>query len=256
MDSRNRTKPRQEQYGVCHNRTCDLYGQPQEVHHGDYTCSDPKCKKKLTPCAPPKEKKNKLPLIIGGAVLAVAVIVGGIFVFSGGNGNSDKAMGVDSLQIADSVELAAAQPDTLFVRDTLVMRDTLVVQDTLVVRDTIVEKSATAASSKQTPKVVANNTSATPQKTSTSTNGTLSLSYGTYTGAIKNGYPNGQGKLVYRTARQINKYDSKGRTAQPGDYVQGEFVNGFFTIGKHYNAQGELIESINVGVADGVYEAK
>lgn len=88
------------------------------------------------------------------------------------------------------------------------------------------------------------------------TTGTISLSYGKYTGAIKNGYPNGQGKLVYTTPRQINKYDTKGRMAQPGDYVQGVFVNGFFTIGKHYNSAGELIESINVGVADDVYESK
>lgn len=88
------------------------------------------------------------------------------------------------------------------------------------------------------------------------TSGTLKLSYGTYTGQIKNGYPNGQGRLVYNRSRQINKYDSKGRTANPGDVVQGTFVNGFFTIGKHYDSAGNLIESLNVGTVDGVYESK
>lgn len=88
------------------------------------------------------------------------------------------------------------------------------------------------------------------------TSGTLNLSYGSYTGQISSGYPNGTGRLVYNTTRQINKYDSKKRMAQPGESVQGTFVNGFFTIGKHYDASGNLIEAINVGVVDGVYESK
>jgi uncharacterized protein YjdB len=87
--------------------------------------------------------------------------------------------------------------------------------------------------------------------------GTLKLSYGTYTGKIVNGYPNGQGKLVYKTTRQISRYDSKGRTAQTGESVQGTFKNGFFTFGKHYDANGNLIESLNIGSpVEGVYESK
>lgn len=88
-------------------------------------------------------------------------------------------------------------------------------------------------------------------------NGTLKLSYGTYNGVIENGYPNGQGKLVYKTTRQISRYDSKGRTAQAGESVQGTFKNGFFTFGKHYDANGNLIESLNIGSpVEGVYESK
>ncbi len=86
--------------------------------------------------------------------------------------------------------------------------------------------------------------------------GSLTLSYGKYTGSIKDGYPNGRGKLVYTTSRQINKYDSKKCMAEAGDYVEGLFVNGFFTTGKHYNAAGELLNKISVGVAEGAYESK
>lgn len=87
--------------------------------------------------------------------------------------------------------------------------------------------------------------------------GTLKLSYGTYTGQIENGYPNGQGRLVYNKSRQISKYDSKGRTAQAGESVQGNFKNGFLTIGKHYDASGNLIESLNIGSpVEGVFESK
>lgn len=87
--------------------------------------------------------------------------------------------------------------------------------------------------------------------------GPLRLSYGTYTGQIKKGYPNGQGRLVYSKSRQINKNDPKGRMANPGDVVQGTFVNGFFTIGKHYDASGNLIESLNIGSpVEGIFESK
>lgn len=87
--------------------------------------------------------------------------------------------------------------------------------------------------------------------------GFLKLSYGTYTGQMRNGYPNGQGRLVYSTSRQISQYDSKGRIAQAGESVQGNFKNGFFTFGKHYDANGNLIESLNIGApAEGVFESK
>lgn len=86
--------------------------------------------------------------------------------------------------------------------------------------------------------------------------GPITLSYGKYTGQVKNGYPNGQGRLVYTKARQINRNDPKGRMANPGDVVQGTFVNGFFTIGKHFDSAGNFIENINVGVVDGQYESK
>lgn len=95
-----------------------------------------------------------------------------------------------------------------------------------------------------------------PTRPDPPTTGKLKLSYGTYTGQIKNGYPDGQGRLVYSTPRQINRNDPKGRTANPGDVVQGAFVNGFFTIGKHFDSSGNFIENINVGVVDGQYESK
>lgn len=84
----------------------------------------------------------------------------------------------------------------------------------------------------------------------------LNLSYGTYTGQIKNGYPNGQGRLVYSRSRQISRYDNKNRMAKPGDVVQGTFKNGFFTVGKHFDSAGNMIEMMNIGVAEDVFEQK
>ena len=81
--------------------------------------------------------------------------------------------------------------------------------------------------------------------------GKYQLSYGYYTGDIKDGYPHGQGRLTYTVERQINKYDMKKRTAKVGQYVIGEFQRGFFMQGRLYSADGELLESIMIGTAPG-----
>lgn len=81
-------------------------------------------------------------------------------------------------------------------------------------------------------------------------NSKLHLSYGNYVGSIKGGYPHGQGRLTYSTSRVINRNDPKQRRAQAGDYVIGEFFNGFLVHGSHYNAAGELIEYLTVGVGN------
>lgn len=77
----------------------------------------------------------------------------------------------------------------------------------------------------------------------------IKLSYGIYTGKSKNGMPHGVGRLVYSKSMVINSHDPKKRMAQPGESVQGEFVNGEITIGKHFDANGNLIQSLNFGVA-------
>ena len=77
---------------------------------------------------------------------------------------------------------------------------------------------------------------------------TLNLPYGKYTGKTKNGKPHGEGRLVYTKEHIINKHDVKKRKAQPGEYIQGQFVNGEITIGKHFDANGNLIQALNFGV--------
>lgn len=80
--------------------------------------------------------------------------------------------------------------------------------------------------------------------------GTLNLPYGKYTGKTNNGKPHGEGRLVYTKEHVINSHDVKKRTAKPGESVQGQFVNGEITIGKHFDASGNLIQALNFGVAE------
>ena len=78
----------------------------------------------------------------------------------------------------------------------------------------------------------------------------VELDYAKYTGESKNGKPHGQGRLVYTKEHIINNHDIKKRTAKPGESVQGQFVNGEITIGKHFDANGNLIQALNFGVAE------
>jgi|GEM_PF-7113347 len=95
------------------------------------------------------------------------------------------------------------------------------------------------------------------QSSSSLRSGTLTLSYGKYTGAIKNGYPHGQGRLTYTKERQIYRNDTKRRMASKGDYVVGEFYNGFVVYGKLYSSKGTLLSSLNFGVGpEDSYDSK
>lgn len=136
---------------------------------------------------------------------------------------------------------------------TVVKTDTVKQVDTVTV-EKVVEKQVPVAAKAKTS---ASKTTAAPKASASSGNGTLRLSYGKYSGAIKNGYPHGQGRLTYTKSRQINRNDAKGRTANAGDYVIGEFYNGFLVYGKHYDSAGNLLGSLNFGVGnESSYDSK
>ena len=74
-------------------------------------------------------------------------------------------------------------------------------------------------------------------------------SYGKYEGERKNGKAHGIGRLEFTQEHIINSHDIQRRKAKPGEYIQGQFVNGEITIGKHFDANGKLIQALNFGVA-------
>ena len=55
--------------------------------------------------------------------------------------------------------------------------------------------------------------------------------------------------LEFTQEHIINSHDIQRRKAKPGEYIQGQFVNGEITIGKHFDANGKLIQALNFGVA-------
>ena len=225
-----------ERKGICKNvGACKLANKVQTItdDDADFVCQNPDCGEPLQKYEEPEpeRKKNKLPLIIGGGVVAAAIIGGGIFAFSGGSNEPSESVVIDSLE-TDTVQTQAMPVPA----DTVVVRDTLVERDTVVVRDTVVQK--VAVSEKKSTK-----TTATPSSTS----GTVRLGYGSYTGAMKSGKPHGQGRLTYSTSHQISRKDAKQRVAEAGDYIIGEFYDGELVQGIWYGADNQVKGSVMIG---------
>ena len=225
-----------ERKGICKNvGACKLANKVQTItdDDADFVCQNPDCGEPLQKYEEPEpeRKKNKLPLIIGGGVVAAAIIGGGIFAFSGGSNEPSESVVIDSLK-TDTVQTQAMPVPA----DTVVVKDTLVERDTVVVRDTVVQK--VAVSEKKSSKTT----------TSSSASGTVRLSYGTWTGGYKNGQPHGQGTLTYSTSRTIDSRDPKGRVAQPGEYIIGEWDNGHLVQGRWFKKDGTK-EVIIIGKA-------
>lgn len=80
------------------------------------------------------------------------------------------------------------------------------------------------------------------------TTGTKNLGYATFRGALKNGKPHDiNGRLVFKTSHIIDSRDPKGRVAEPGDYVIGEFSDGHLVQGIWYRYDHQVKGSIIIG---------
>ncbi len=73
--------------------------------------------------------------------------------------------------------------------------------------------------------------------------------FGTFSGRLKNGYPHGLGTLTFKVSRRIDSHDQQNRTAQPGDYLIGEWDNGHLIQARWYDASNNLKETIVLGKA-------
>lgn len=224
----------------------------------EFVCPD--CGEPLEPVNEEEENKpsngNNRTLLIG--IVAAVVIIGGILfaVFSGGD-ESTPATKEAPVATVDSDSIAKANADAELQKEKA-RADSLA----KVAEDAQAKSQQAAPVAQPTTKTAAKPTSnrkaeAPKPQAKASSNGKLRLSYGTYSGDMKDGYPDGMGRLTYTSSRQINRYDSKKRMASPGDYVIGEFVRGFFVHGKHFDSDGNLIETLIIGASVGSnYESK
>ncbi len=78
--------------------------------------------------------------------------------------------------------------------------------------------------------------------------GTRNLGYATFRGPLRNGRPHGvNGRMIYKTTHLIDNRDPKGRVAEPGDYVIGEYYEGHLVQGIWYDAYNQVKGSIIIG---------
>ena len=72
----------------------------------------------------------------------------------------------------------------------------------------------------------------------------------TFSGAVRNGRPHGQGTLTFTSARLIDRHDERGRRAEAGDYIIGEWENGHLIQGKWFDSSNNVKGSIIIGRAN------
>ena len=74
--------------------------------------------------------------------------------------------------------------------------------------------------------------------------GTVNMPYGVYTGGLIDGYPDGEGRMVYRIRQRIAERDSL-RFADPDQYIIGRWRRGELMQGNLYDASGNRLYGFN-----------
>lgn len=95
---------------------------------------------------------------------------------------------------------------------------------------------------KQEQKISDSQPSAPKPTASKATTGTLSLGYGIWSGGIRDGKPDGKGKLTFTAVHRVDRStDYEGR---PGDYFIATYTDGRLDYGKLYDSEGNLLKTI------------
>lgn len=233
----------QFRYGICLNNECPKCKSKelQEIPaRKDLICTE--CKQPLHECPPPKSwwEKNGNKVIAGVALL---VVVGGGIVWLALPKHESNDTTVTGLMQTDSTTVTTgAGVDTLATTDTT----SIVVEEQPMDNDT--DEATTDADKAKVDAEKAKEKASQPKASQSS--GKLNLGYGVYEGPLRNGKPNGMGTLRYKSSHRVSQYDNKGTVAEPGEYYQGKFVNGYPTIGSLFHSDGTLRCSINAGVPE------
>lgn len=221
-------------YGICLNDNCQKCKnkEVQQVSaRKDFVCEE--CGKPLRECPPPKSGPNKMVIAAIAAVIVIAVGVGCFLGFSGGD--TPESTPVDSLNVqSDSLSQSS---DTV----TVVRTDTIKQIDTVTIEKTV-EKVETPKATKTTT------TTTKTSKASGYTKGSVNLGYAKFTGTVSGGKPNGQGTMRFTSSHVIDSRDPKGRVADAGDYVIGEWVSGKLVQGRWYGSDNNVKGSIIIGM--------
>lgn len=231
MDDKKSRKGRCRNYGEC-----EKAGQEFSIEEGKpFEC--PECHQPLTPLDGPLGKRTKKsigkqPMFI--AILAVVIVGIIVVLFYMLRTPGD----VSESQIIDSTIMETPIDDT--------ETDTTVSAEESKSLETLKDTQSQAKEQKAAPK--SETSMPIQEKSKPSTSNTHKLSYGSWNGGWKNGQPHGNGTLTYSTATTIDSRDPKGRVAQPGEYIVGEWDNGHLVQGRWFKNDGTK-EAVIIGKA-------
>lgn len=128
------------------------------------------------------------------------------------------------------------EPDPITLSDKPTPKDTIIIiKDTTIYKtDTLVQKVQV-----QNSRIVSN---------------TKKYSFGKYSGDLKNGYPEGQGTMIYTKHVRIAKHDRQEHYAEAGYSLVGTWINGDISNGKLIDNNGNQIKVILAGARNSIYD--
>lgn len=222
-------------YGICLNDNCEKCKakEVQEIPaRKDFVCQNPECGKPLRECPPPKKGgKGKLIGIILG-IVALLAIIGGIIAFGGGDKKTTKEAPVAVAPVdSDSIKAAQMEAENQRLKDSLAA--------------VAAQKDKQSAQPVTAPAPVKKESASQPVNTAPKpTGGTKNLGFATFKGTWPNDV---NGRMVFKTSHVIDSRDPKGRVAEAGDYVIGEWSDGHLVQGIWYGADNQVKGSVIIG---------
>ena len=228
MATRNNDRIRYR-YGICLNDNCEKCKskEVQEIPaRKDFVCQNPECGKPLRECPPPKKGGNtKLIGIIAGVVVLLAII-GGIIAFSGDSEDKPAPASVPEVtENTDSIKAAQEAAEQQRIKDSL-------------------DAVAAAEAAKKQEAEKKTEPAPAAQKPAKSASGSKNLGYATFKGSWPNDV---NGRMVFTSSHVIDSKDPKGRVAEPGDYVIGEWADGHLVQGIWYGSDNQVKGSVIIG---------
>jgi hypothetical protein len=214
--------------GICRNEDCEMCDQIQEAEKSNFKCE--KCGKDLIPFGnkvsePGGGPNTKLIGIIVGVVVLLAII-GCIIAFSGGSEEKPVPAPVPEVkENTDSIKAAQEAAEQQRIKDSL-------------------DAVATAEAAKKQEAEKKTEPAPAAQKPAKSTSGSKNLGYATFKGSWPNDV---NGRMVFKTSHVIDSRDPKGRIAEAGDYVIGEWADGHLVQGIWYGADNQVKGSVIIG---------
>lgn len=231
-------------WGVCTNRDADGNGTPCEccaskekqrvLASHEFVCRV--CKEPLQKVQAPKSFVEKYKGLLIGAAAVVVIGGAGTGIALSGGGKEEARTSAENMAKEDQPQDTTA---------------TTSVQKTSAASDPKTAEHPTTVTKEEQTKVVVekHQTTSTTQTSSSSVpSGSRDLGYAVYRGGLKGGKPDDvNGRLTFKTSHVIDSRDPKGRVADAGDYVIGEFSEGHLVQGIWYGSDNVVKGSVIIG---------